>query len=201
MGGGAQALSLAAEEFFNHLSSEQQQSVKRIFAVLVGIDVKDQPRRLVAPRKEFLPQDWALLQQFAVDEFPLIFIHSENGGEQSAEFIQDELLYQWPALVTWIEEEKQFLRSRKDLAERVEFWNHNRRLREHLIVGAALLSAQQCLESYSARLGESEREYIELSLAAQRSSAVQGYPGSISGRTLVAGIVIALSALILWQAS
>jgi WD40 repeat protein len=101
--------------------------------------------------------------------------------EDTAQIAHDALLWAWPRLRRWIEEDRGGLLVHQQLTDVADDWQRNRRDRGRLYRGAKLTTAQRWSAEHAALLRPTDREFLRASLDLRRR-----------GRMLVLGAVVML---------
>ena len=120
-----QALEERANALYGRLSAEEQAAAKRLFVSLVtpGEGREDTRARIAMPDDAAMR---SVIQTFAGGEARLI-VTDEAGGRRSVEVSHEALIRHWDKLRTWIDENRNKLRTREFLrANRAEWLNHGR---------------------------------------------------------------------------
>lgn len=169
LGGGRKALAKAADEFFDRLIQEDQDTAKRILLKLVrpgqGLEVTSN-RMLVSDlyRKSEASDRVERVLERLIQARLVRRTEGHSEAETQVEVAHEALVRNWPRLVTWLEDEREALRLRQRLTTAAEQW-----LRLGKDPGA--LRRGRVLEE-SLRyddLTELEHEYVQASLAAEEA--------------------------------
>jgi WD40 repeat protein len=160
MGGLGQALALRAETTFKKLTLEQQSVTRFIFGRLI---TGSECRKRV-DRTELYP---AGQPQEDIDE--VIFQLSRAVlivcTDQTVEIAHEALIYAWPRLRHWLDEDREFLLWRERLGTLLTEWQGVQRSEEALLRGPLLIEAQKWFDQRSQDLSDQEREFISASCA------------------------------------
>ncbi len=117
------ALEERANALYGRLSTEQQAAAKRLFVSLVtpGEGRQDTRARIDMPDDNAMR---SVIQTFAGGEARLV-VTDEAGGRRSVEVSHEALIRHWERLRTWIDENRDKLRTREFLkANRAEWLKH-----------------------------------------------------------------------------
>jgi Novel STAND NTPase 1 len=120
-----QALEERANTLYGRLSAEEQAAAKRLFVSLVspGEGREDTRARIDMPDDDAMRR---VIKTFAGTEARLI-VTDEAGGRRSVEVSHEALIRHWDKLRTWIDDNRDKLRTREFLkANRAEWLKHNR---------------------------------------------------------------------------
>jgi hypothetical protein len=79
----------------------------------------------------------------------------------------------WPRLRTWLDEDRDALRTQRRLAERAEEWRRLGRDPGGLLRGAQLEEAQAWAKAYGGSINAMEREFLEASVALREREAAE----------------------------
>lgn len=159
--GPMQALSNAADQFYNRLPLEDREEVKRILLELVRVDelleVYRQPflqRQLIAAGKANTRRVLDLLV-----ENDYIRVKAGVGDKDKiVEIKHESLLRNWGCLIEWIAEKRETYKQRLTLMQAARRWEQANRPREGLLTGWQLQYAKQL-----SNLSELEQEFIDAS--------------------------------------
>ncbi|MGQ0604160.1 MAG: nSTAND1 domain-containing NTPase, partial [Anaerolineales bacterium] len=166
-GGGRRALARAADEFFEHLIPEEQDTAKRILLKLVrpgeGLEVTSNRVRVNdlyhrAEASDRIDRVLARLIQARLVRM------TEGDAETDAqvEVAHEALVRNWPRLVNWLEEERNFLRIRQRLTSAAEQWLQRGKDPSALSRGRLLEESLRYDD-----LTELETEYVRASVQAE----------------------------------
>jgi DNA-binding SARP family transcriptional activator/WD40 repeat protein len=172
LGGIAGAVAERAELIFGSLDDRQRSATQHLFLRLVTVD-GDQPdlrRRTTRSELLSLPGDETIaedvLGRFG-DARLLTFDHDPESREQTVEVAHEALLRSWPRLREWIRAEGRGLEIRAGLTAAAEAWVAGDRDEGDLYRGSRLALAETWADDHPDALTESERDYLEGSLAAR----------------------------------
>lgn len=210
------ALAKRAEDIFRKLTAgggdkDRVRLFRRLFTRLVtpGKGVED--TRRVVGRAELGEDVWQLAQKLA-DEGNRLLVTSatsqsyepsavrqgeEHDGaghsHETAEIVHEALIRNWPTLVGWINRDREFLSWLEQIKPRVEEWKGSPADAGTLLSGGPLSVAEDWLNRRGIELSESERSFVEASLAARKRQQhrLLAYVGliSLSAIILIAGLI------------
>ncbi|HWS88603.1 MAG TPA: tetratricopeptide repeat-containing protein [Pyrinomonadaceae bacterium] len=171
-----------AENAYTQLNPEDQQRARRALLRLVTVG---QPNDIQGDKRRRLP-----VEHFRGDTQPLLRRLSEarllrltaEGGVDTVEIADDEMLRGWRRLRGWLDEGRTFLLWRQELETDLERWLRSGR-EEDLLRGSKLDLASQQLQRYHDDLGVGERRFINESLRRARPEPVAEKGAAWSGST------------------
>lgn len=185
-GGFAGSIAKTAEEVYTGLSAEQRVVAGRTLVRLVHVrDGVADTRRILDPREIGSPVAIEVVAAF-VDARLLV---SDHGRVQIS---HEALLSAWPRLRTWLEADRDGLRTHTRLSEAVQHWLISGRDPDLLYRGSALDAAQTWATAGDHRddLEGAERQFLDASLAAQRHGAAVKRLSARRLRMLAAGLAV-----------
>lgn len=159
-----------ADELFSQLTEDEKKAARRLWTRLVRVP-RDDERALnsgvTIPLGDLDPTALHLARDLT--EAKLLVINKDDStGEATVGVMNEELLRQWPQLLTWISEDREFLIWRQRLREHVAQWEKDRRSRFSLLSGRDARRAQEKLRERPADLSPVEKDYIERSARQRR---------------------------------
>jgi WD40 repeat protein len=190
IGGVKGALAHRADSVLAGLTPEQQQVAQNIFLRLtaLGEGVSDTRRRV--SRAELYPAGVEAAQVEAV----LAALTGEKArlvvaDEQTAEVTHEALIQQWGTLRTWLEENREALRTQRRLTEAADEWAANERDHSYLYTGARLAEAEEWTQSHATDLTEVEQAFLSASVAEQEREAQERRKRT---QRIIAGLAVGL---------
>jgi len=189
IGGVSGALTRRAETIYAELSVAQKEAARRLLIRLVRVSPADEEgadTRRRARRDEIGDEDWKLVQAFAGERARLVVSGKDAvSGEDGVEVAHEALIRRWQRLREWLNDDREFLLWRQDLAL------YRAGSPEGIPQGTLLTKASKWLEERGGELNAAERQYIEKSVAASvRTRRMR--------KSLVAAAVILLVVLAGW---
>jgi WD40 repeat protein/tRNA A-37 threonylcarbamoyl transferase component Bud32 len=164
-GGVRGAIAHTAEEVFLACSPQEQVLMRRMFLQLteLGETTEDTRRRLPLP--ELIPEvegdgeATAVLQQLAGARLLVV-------GDDSVEIAHEALIREWPRLHGWLAEDREELRTRRQVATAARSWDKTGRDDADLYRGPRLAAAVEQTGDQQ-QFSRVEREFLEASRDAQ----------------------------------
>jgi len=137
LGGVAGSLSQRADEIFNALDSEHQQTLRRLMLRMVALQAGEVARRRV-PKSELdygknhpeQPRIDALCKQ--LEDARLLVSGRDSNGTAYVEPAHDKLVLGWPRLWTFLKEDQETIPLHRLLTQEAETWEQRKRDHEHL---------------------------------------------------------------------
>jgi WD40 repeat protein/DNA-binding SARP family transcriptional activator/energy-coupling factor transporter ATP-binding protein EcfA2 len=190
-GGVEGAVARLAEEAFGRLDAEAQAAAKRILLRLAAPGERAEVVRRQAPLSEFdLDRDADATR--AMDAFTQARLVTLAEG--TVEVAHEALLREWPRLRTWLEEDAEGRKLRRNLTVSVHTWEEGGRDEADLYRGARLTAALEWAEPHEADLNELERQFLRASRTASEGEAVRARRTNRRLRGLLAGVAVLLVA-------
>lgn len=158
------ALTAAADEFYENLARETQDEIKRILLELVRVDELLEAYRQPVPMGRLLQAGRANTQEVLrlLAEGDYVRITSgADGVDEVVEIKHESLVRNWPRFVSWIEEKRHKRRERLALTQAAERWAKSGKPQEGLLTGWQLEAAESATD-----LLELEKEFIHASIEA-----------------------------------
>ena len=175
------ALTKRADQFLAQ-HPDKHEAVKRLFTLRLahvprqGEPVRARWERDAEPSKDTAADaEWALVELLAGPDWRLL-VTGEKDGKAVAEVAHEILLKTWPTLKSWLEDEREFLIWRGEIAARREDWEKAgkigaREQRQALLMGYALDTAEKRLAERRGDLQPSVVDFIEASGRESRKAA------------------------------
>jgi hypothetical protein len=168
-GGVGGAIARRAEAEYGRLGNEEKQLARRIFLRLVvpGEGTEDTRRR--AQKGELLPtgeqaeQIEAVIQTLA-DARLVTTGRDAVTGQETVEVAHEILIYNWPRLHSWIEEERSWLQILQQLRQAAHEWIKYNRDPSCLYWGARLANIRGRASIREEELNPVEREFLRASI-------------------------------------
>ncbi|RMG95803.1 MAG: hypothetical protein D6706_11340, partial [Chloroflexi bacterium] len=168
LGGVTQALAKTADDLYESLIPEDQQTFKRILLQLVRPSEKLEVTRNRIRRKSLYQQqgeDPGRIDRVLQKLIDKRLVHLTKGttpDDDQLEVTHEALVRNWPRLVEWIDEARDRLRKRQRLSEQAQQWETLGRDPAALLRGRLLQEALQFND-----LNELETEYVHTSKEAE----------------------------------
>ncbi len=188
IGGTAGALARRAEELYHEQESEGQQAIRQMFLRLVALDddatASPATRQRVA-RSELtaVVQDGELMDEL-IDEYAayrlLTLDHDPHSRRPTVEIAHEALLREWQRLRAWLDESRDDLRLRRQLARAAEEWRQAEQDPSFALRGTRLEQFETWSKSTQLALTQDERDYLQASAALrdERQAAEFCAPGA-----------------------
>lgn len=167
IGGLSGALAGRAENIFAGSDDVQKASIRRLFGRMVDPTAQsaDTRRRVpLADMGEDPSSSW-VLEQFGSARL-VTFGRDEATREPTIEVAHEALLREWPRLVTWLEEDRDILRSVSTVATAADAWDDGGRAQSDVYRGWRLENSVDLATTSADRLRPLDNEFIEASRAA-----------------------------------
>ena len=172
IGGGRQALARTADEVYDSLSGDDQLTLRAILLKMA----RPAPGKEVVTKPVRHSELYAVLARGSVD---LVIerlktarlvraIADESGGEEHLEIAHEALLWNWPKLIEWLDEERVTMRRRLRLTGAAEIWRSHKNDPGALLRGTLLEEAKSYVD-----LTPLERSYVDASVAATEEAAAE----------------------------
>jgi WD40 repeat protein len=170
LGGGRQALSRSADEFYNSLIPEEQVTMRRTLLKMVrpgeGLEVTSNrvERKVLYKKGEASDRIDRVLDKL-IQERLVRISEGDTDMEDQVEIAHEALVRNWPRLVEWLEEERVALRQRQRLTTAAEEW-------QRLNGATAALWRRELLDEALRYddLNELERKFVKASKTRQQRS-------------------------------
>lgn len=173
IGGVAGGLSQWADNAYHSLKQEERAKARHIFTELVnlGDDKQGIPhtKRIKKYNEIVYDQITDTVVQKLIQSRLLVAGYDTNLKRDQVEIIHEALIYKWSQLLTWIEEDQEYLSVRHQFAINAVDWNEASRDGGLLYRGGRLAKLLQWLEIRDNEpLSKLEREFLEESGAQER---------------------------------
>jgi serine/threonine protein kinase/DNA-binding SARP family transcriptional activator/ABC-type glycerol-3-phosphate transport system substrate-binding protein len=206
------ALARRAEQLFEAMSEQARDACRQLFLRLVtlGEGVEDTRRRVRRSELETLadPRTMdAVIETFGRHRL-LSFDRDPDTREPTVEIAHEALLREWARLRAWIDDAREDLRQRARVSSATAEWVQAERSSDYLLSGIRLAQAEEATADDSIRLTDTEREFLDSSLAhrdaevaAERMRQAREVALERRARTRLRGLVAVLAAGLLLAAS
>ncbi|MEU3827063.1 XRE family transcriptional regulator [Streptomyces sp. NPDC029080] len=156
------ALSHTAERFYETLSSRQKDAARHLFLrlIAVGEGTEDTKRRIRRSELSADPDTAAILDRAACER--LITVDGRH-----VELTHEALIRGWPRLRGWLAEDREVLRTRRQLTEAAATWTHLEHDPGALLRGTRLEAARPLARAGDTGLTATEKAFLDASLAAE----------------------------------
>ena len=163
------ALARYAEEVYEALTPEHQQTAQRIFIQLVQPGEGTEDTRRVARRSELGEGNWPLVQHLA--DKRLVVTGRDAAGQETVEVVHEALIRSWERLRDWIEDDRAFRLWQESLRAAMRQWQASDQDEGGLLRGAPLVTAETWQEERGAELSLAEWDFINTSIVFRASEA------------------------------
>jgi hypothetical protein len=193
------ALSRHADQVYERLSSNGKTQVRQVFVQLVTPGIGAEDTRRLATKAE-LESSWPLVIELANER--LVVTNRLEDNRETAELAHEALIRHWERLRGWIAEDRDFRTWQENFRTDMKQWQASQDMGD-LLNGTPLFMAKQWLVKRAQELSPAETEFIQHSLANDRSR--KGYiilflalAGGL-GAAIGAGFFMSLAGYVLWQ--
>jgi DNA-binding SARP family transcriptional activator/ABC-type glycerol-3-phosphate transport system substrate-binding protein len=206
------ALARRAEQLFEPMNSTGREACRQLFLRLVTLGEGTEDTRRRVRRSELLTLVDARAMDGVIETFGrhrlLSFDRDPDTREPTVEIAHEALLREWARLRSWVDEARDQLRLSARVSAAAVEWTQAGRNDEYLLSGTRLAQAEEAGQSEAIRLTDSEREYVDASVA--RREAQRGLERARHARELslerrargrLRGLVAVLAAGLLAAAS
>ena len=160
------AIGARAEQIYNKLSKAQQQAARRLFVSLVtpGEGQEDTRARATIPDGLTMAE---VVRKFSDPAVRLLVTGwDQSRGERLAEVSHEALIRNWGTLRSWIEANREILRTRENVRARMRQWEEQGQDRTLLLpAGLPLEEGRKLLADHGDVLVGEVQPYIEFSIA------------------------------------
>ena len=163
------SLARYADEQYAKLSTAERMQVRRVFIQLVrpGEGTEDTRRR--ATKAELGDDQWALVKQLA--DTRLVVTSQNEAQQETVEVVHEALIRNWGELRRWMTTDREFRAWQERLRGSMQQWEATDHDDGALLRGAAFAEAKERLEKRREDLSETERTFVEASIALQQQKA------------------------------
>jgi WD40 repeat protein/DNA-binding SARP family transcriptional activator len=158
------ALARYAQEGFDELRGDEQDSARRIFVQLVQPGEGTEDTRRLATRAELGEENWPLVQHLA-DRRLVVTGRDPSTGIETVEVVHEALTQNWGQLRAWMEADRAFRVWQERLRAALRAWEVSCRDEGALLRGAPLMEAEGWYEERDGELGPAERAFIRAGVA------------------------------------
>ncbi len=209
IGGVQGALAQRAEGLLAEFTPDQQAHVRWVMLRLarLGEGTADTRRRATMTELARTPEEEAAVRAVVAKLADARLVTTScdlETGEETVEVAHEALIRGWPALQSWLAEDREALRLHQRLAEAALEWARNSRDESYLYRGARLAAAEEWAATHAGDLNQLERDFLSASLTARdaETTAREGRRRRVV-LALAAGLIVtfglALLALSQWQ--
>ncbi|MEZ2229116.1 MAG: CHAT domain-containing protein [Microcoleus sp.] len=152
------ALSQYADRVYLGLNEEEREQAKWIFIRLVQPGQRNEDTRCLATRNDFA-NNWGVVQKLANERLVVTNLDRETQVE-TVEIIHEALIENWPELVTWMTDERQFRIWEVQIQGLVQQWLNCDRSNDTLLRGLPLDVALDWLGKRGEKLRSDVQDFI-----------------------------------------
>ena len=189
-GGVRGAIAQSAERVFLACSPQEKLLVRRLFLRLTALGETTEDTRRRVPLAELLPEEGgqaaAVLEQLAAARLLVV-------GDDSAEIAHEALIREWPRLRGWLADDREGLRTLRQLTTAARTWDDTGRNDADLYRGPRLAAALEL----PGDLSRVEREFLDASNDAQARELTDARRRARRLRVLLAAVAAALVAALI----
>lgn len=172
LGGASNALEVAADAFYESLTREEQQTLRRILLRMGRPSQKLETTSSRMPRAEIVgmgeePARVTRVLEGAIGEGLIYQTVDAATGERYVEVAHEALLRNWPTLTRWIEEDRELNRRRYTLEDAARSWALAAR-RGDLLWSGKRLSEGLTIPDMRGTLSRTARDFLRAGLLAQQ---------------------------------
>ncbi|MBU2981442.1 hypothetical protein KO498_06400 [Lentibacter algarum] len=168
LGGLAGALGRRAEEAFNKLPAAAQATLPQAMRQIVHVRLdRDQAAtKRAANMEDFQPGTPVRQLIDAFVDARLFVVGGDSAGKTVVTLTHEALLWSWPRLQQWLEDDQEYLRIRARVSFAADRWEEADRAPQLLLpIGPALDESRQITEDSAANVSPSVTSFIALSVA------------------------------------
>ncbi|MEM9276226.1 MAG: cell envelope integrity protein TolA [Cyanobacteria bacterium P01_F01_bin.143] len=173
LGGGKEALSRSADEFYQQLIPEDQNATRRILLQLVNFN--EESLEVTSKR---IPQQNLFLSGEAGDRIQRVIdkLHAarlvkialgDSLQDGQIEVAHEALIRNWGTLVDWIDDERENKRQRLRLESKAKEWQSRGKTKDALLRGSLL---EDAMKYSNLDLNDLEKEFIKRSIRSQNKT-------------------------------
>ena len=160
------ALARYAEQVYAGLNETDQALAQRIFIQLVQPGQGTEDTRRVADRGELDAEDWSLIQYLANKR--LVVTSQDEAGNETVEVVHEALIRSWGRFGDWMNADRVFRTWQEGLRVAMRQWRDSDKDSGALLRGTPLAQAEDWLIKRGMDLSQTEKDYIQASLAARQ---------------------------------
>lgn len=169
IGGVRGALAQCAQSIFDSFTDggrngDQVRKFRRLLTRMVTFGEGALDARRVIDRTEVDPDDWALAQRLATENNRLVTTNATETGRETAEFVHEALIDNWPRLAGWIGDDRHFQSWLRQLRPGIEAWKVAPDDKTRLLSGYGLATAEEWISKRDLDLSTEERTYVRKSI-------------------------------------
>ncbi|HEX7312125.1 MAG TPA: protein kinase [Gaiellaceae bacterium] len=183
-GGVRGAIAQSAEAVFLACSPDEQALMRRMFLRLTELGEATEDTRRRVPLSDLVPG--MLLEQLTAARLLVV-------SDDSAEIAHEALIREWPRLRGWLAEDREALRTLRQLTMAARSWNETGRNDTDLYRGPRLAAALEL----PGDLSRAEREFLDASHSAQTRELMEARRRGRRLRVLLAAVAVALVAALI----
>ncbi|MEN8260927.1 MAG: ATP-binding protein [Pseudomonadota bacterium] len=190
LGGVEGALAKRAESIYSGLPASVQSQLPTVLSGIVELGQIDKktPVRRYAPLDSIAGNDDTRCLVDAFVQGRLFITDRSDDGTAVVSVAHEALLYHWPRLQEWIEQNRDYLFQRTTLTEASNHWGDSGKLDDLLLeLGTPLDSAEALMEKRRDTFSGMEMEYVRKSTGKRRSRGKYAWLGGFVCWTLVWG--------------
>ena len=167
IGGLAGALATRADDILTAMTIDQQAVARRLFGRLVtlGDGTEDTRRRVKRRELGEHPDMLTVIDVFGAARL-LVFDHDPATREPTVEVAHEMLLQAWPRLRTWLDDDREDLRTLNGVGAATESWIASDRDEGELARGGRLEIISDLADRRAETLNDAESEWVRASQAA-----------------------------------
>lgn len=169
IGGTSGALARRAEEIFKGFDVKAQEATRQLFLRLVTLgEGAEDTRRRVTQEEIFSLENYADMLAEVIDIYGkyrlLTFDHDPQNRASTVEVAHEALIRQWERLRSWLDDNREGLRTQRRLTQASEEWANSNRDRSYLARGSRLQQFQDWAARSDVVLNQAEQTYLNVSL-------------------------------------
>jgi WD40 repeat protein len=169
LGGLEGAIGRRAEDVFNNLPDEAKSAFDQVWRQLITLSENSQPVRRRTNLAAFSSSPGASRLVEGLVSARLLTVDQTAAGESSVSVAHEALLKHWPRLVSWVNDNIDFLRARSRMATRLAEWLDHNSSDDYLIsAGPPLAEAEGILAKHAPALDGTEIDFVRRSSARAR---------------------------------
>jgi serine/threonine protein kinase len=206
------ALARRAEQLFQPMNENGRDACRQLFLRLVTLGEGTEDTRRRVRRSELLTLADTRAMDGVIETYGrhrlLSFDRAPDTREPTVEIAHEALLREWRRLRDWIEASREDLRLHAKISTSTNEWIQADQAHDFLLSGARLAQAEEATARDSVRLTDTEREYLDASVArreaqykAERARRERELSLERRARSRLRGLVAVLAAGLLVAAS
>ena len=163
------ALARRAEHLFEPMNGAARDACRQLFLRLITLGEGTEDTRRRVRRSELLTLAEAHAMDGVIETYGrhrlLTFDRDPDTREPTVEIAHEALLREWARLRNWIEDVREELRLAARISAATREWTQADRGADYLLAGTRLAQAEEAKQGDAIRLTDTEREYLDASLA------------------------------------